>query len=601
MAYLIIKSEQLGTKRFALGEAAIFVGRASDKDICLKDLTVSNSHAKLTQEGGHFRIRDLRSTNGTFVNGEQVTEKILANGDRITIGSTVMTFVDEREAPKPETPPKQSIAAESNFDDLFSNTVSISIDEIETDLIDMKRGVPIETARLQRKIAVLNKLGKSLNRLERLDEFLPKLTELVEEAVGGERVFVMLIDPQTGDLVPRAYGGRAGAAGERQGVSSTILNRVLLEREAIKTNDALSDSRFAHGESVALMRIRGVMCVPLVLQHAVYGAIYVDSLTKPASFTEDDLRLLGVIGNQASIILRNIQLYEDVRRSNQELLKAREEITAWNRELEHKVAERTAEIQKQAEEIKELAALKDELLGIAAHDLRTPLTIIHGYSQLLLMTLQDNRVEPVRFEDDLRSIERTSFEMTNLLNDLLDVSKIEAGKIKISREPADPGELVLNCFSMHQSWAKQKGIALTFEIEKVLPPVPLDPKRISQVLNNLLSNAIKFSREGDSVVISARLQGSNEPEAAAIEFAVQDTGQGIAPEDLPRLFGRFEQGKTRATRNERGTGLGLAIAKKLVELHGGRITVQSAPGKGSRFAFTIPIVAPAPAVSGGPK
>jgi signal transduction histidine kinase len=595
MAYLILKSEQLGTRKVPLADAPVFIGRSSDKDICLKDLTVSNSHAKITAEGGSFRLKDLRSTNGTFVNGEQVHEKILANGDRVTIGSTVLTFFEERESPaKAETPPRQPMAQEPNFEDLFSNTVSMSIDDVETDVIDMKRG-PVETARLQRKIAVLNKLGKSLNRLERLDDFLPKLTELVNEAVGGERVFIMLIDPATGDLVPRGYGGRAGEAGERAGVSSTILNRVLLEREAVKTNDALTDSRFSHGESVALMRIRGVLCVPLVLQHAVYGAIYVDSHTKQSTFTEDDLKLLGVIANQASIILRNTQLYEDVRRTNQELIKAREEILAWNRELEGKVAARTAEIQKQAEEIKQLADLKDELLGITAHDLRTPLTIIHGYSQLLLMMLQEKSAEPARLEEDLKAIERTSFEMTNLLNDLLDVSKIEAGKIKISREPTDPGELVLNCYSLHQSWAKTKGIALTFEIDKVLPPVALDPKRIAQVLNNLLSNAIKFSREHDTIVLAARLQAaSGDGGAAAIEFAVQDTGQGIAPEDMPRLFGRFEQGvSAKATRNERGTGLGLAIAKKLVELHGGQITVQSSQGKGSRFAFTIPIAASA--------
>ena len=602
MAYLIIKNGQRGDLKVPLGETPIFIGRSPDKDVCLRDLTVSNSHAKLVWEGGAYRLVDLRSTNGTFVNGEQIDERVLSHQDEITIGTTTIVFSEERETPPtPETLPRYRAPSEPRVDELFASTVAISIDDIESDVIEpvsKTRALPADTAAMHHKIRVLYNLGQTVNRLERLDQFLPRLVKLVEEAVGGERIFVMLIDPATGDLVPRAYGGRAGARGEKQGVSSTILNRVLTEREALMTRDALADARFREGESVALMRLRGVMCVPLGVKQAVYGAIYVDTLTRPSTFTEDDLRLLGVIGNQASIILRNIQLYEDARRTNQELLKAREEILAWNRELERKVEERTAELKKQSEEIKALAEIKDELLGIAAHDLRTPLTIIHGYAQLLLMALQDEAQPRARLAEDLRTIERTSLEMTNLLTDLLDVSKIEAGKIRISPEEVDAEELVLNACGLHQVLASGKKLTINLNIEKGLPRIVVDPKRIGQVLNNLLSNAIKFSDEGSTVTLSVRrVQADGLATPEAIEFGVEDTGQGIAAEDLPKLFSKFQQSSAKPTRGEKGTGLGLAIAKKLVELHNGRIGVESVQGRGSRFFFVIPLVPPTAAAA----
>ena len=295
-------------------------------------------------------------------------------------------------------------------------------------------------------------------------------------------------------------------------MSSTILNRVINQREAILTNNAMTDPRFSHGASVALMRIRGVMCVPLVVGQQVYGSIYVDSFTKESTFSKDDLRLLGVIGSQASVILRNIQLWEEQRDTNAELAKVRE---------------------------------------------------------------------------DVKTIERTSLEMTTLLNDLLDVAKIESGKIQIEPSLTDLTGLVHNCYSLHRVWAEPKEVELKVEARDDVPEIPCDPKRVTQVLNNLISNAIKFSEAGDSIVIASRLVQDGE----LVEVSVTDTGQGIEPEDLLRLFGRYEQTSTKATGGEKGTGLGLAIARKLVELHHGAISVQSVRGRGSRFAFTLPVKA----------
>jgi len=448
------------------------------------------------------------------------------------------------------------------------------MEDIESEVFEQKSrsaAAPsgAEVVALQHKIKALFDLGQTADRLEKLDDFLPKLVRLVGDTLGGERIFIMLLDAKSGDLVTRAYGGKAGTAGERLGVSLTILNKVLAERQALLTPSAFTDPQLAHGHSIAIMRLQGVMCVPLGFKNDVYGAIYVDSLKQASTFTRDDLHLLGMIGNQASVILRNIQLYEQLQASH--------------RDLEKKVEERTADLVRQSAEIQRLADMKDELLGMAAHDLRTPLTIIHGYAQMLVMAAEQSVFDSTRGVEDLRAIERTALEMTNLLNDLLDAQKIEAGKIKISPERTDIGELVLGAFNLNSMWAQTKKITLAVDVDPSLAPVRLDPKRISQVLNNLVSNAIKFSREGDTITIQAQRTKTERV------MAVEDTGQGIAPEDLPKLFSRFEQAGAKATKGEKGTGLGLAIVKRLVELHGGRIEATSKLGVGSRFAFTIPL------------
>ena len=572
MAYLIIRNEDQGTVKVSLGEKPLFVGRSSEKDICLRDLTVSNTHAKFLKEGGRWKLKDLGSTNGSFLNGEPVTEKILNDQDEVQIGNTTITFVADLvpSSKKPDSPQGGVKANSPSFKDLFANTVSISMDQIESEFLEQKsrkdsQQAQADVASLQHKIKALYDLGQTASGLERLDDFLPRLIKLIGDTVGGERIFIMLIDSKSGDLTTRAYGGRAGPTGERLGVSLTVLNKVLTDRHALLTPSAFTDPRLSHGASVAIMKLQGVMCVPLLYKMDIYGAIYVDSLKQSSTYNREDLHLLGMIGNQASVILRNIQLYEQLQ--------------VINRDLEKKVAERTADL--------------NELLGMAAHDLRTPLTVIDGYAQMLVMAAEQGIWENDRGVEDLKAIRDTVQGMTNLLTDLLDAQKIEAGKITIQPERTDVEALVRECYNLNSLWAQGKKLKLAMAVDRDLPAVRLDTKRISQVLNNLVSNAIKFSRENDTITVGGRKQDGD------LELYVQDTGQGIAPEDLPRLFTKFEQAKTKATRGEKGTGLGLAIAKKLVELHGGKISVSSKLGVGSRFAFTIPIATGKTAQPGG--
>jgi signal transduction histidine kinase len=240
----------------------------------------------------------------------------------------------------------------------------------------------------------------------------------------------------------------------------------------------------------------------------------------------------------------------------------------------------TEQLQRQNRELGRLDAQKDEFLGMAAHDLRNPLTAVQGFAETLL-------AEPVVTESEMLNefitiIRDSAQDMLNLVNDILDINKIAAGKLELHAEQVDLRDLVRASCLPNRFVAERKGIELQEVVPEQAVPATVDPLRIRQVLDNLLSNAIKFSSGGTTITVSLeQLDGH-----AALSVA--DQGQGIAPADLPKLFEPFQQTETRATAGEKGTGLGLAIIKKIVEMHGGEIEARSKLGEGSTFTVTLP-------------
>ena len=244
-----------------------------------------------------------------------------------------------------------------------------------------------------------------------------------------------------------------------------------------------------------------------------------------------------------------------------------------NATLERRVETRTAELAMINEQ-------KDTFLGMAAHDLRTPITIIRGYADLLLdpRTSRDNLPEFVGLIRD------TAQEMLDLLNDLLDITAIQSGKITLQPDIVDVPAFVERVVKLNRRIGEQKNIALITDLQPNLPPFMFDPSRIEQVLNNLISNAFKFSHSETTVTVAVGLVDQGD----MIEFAVIDQGQGIPPDELDKLFTAFQKISPRPTGSESSTGLGLSICKRLVELHYGVIGVDSQLGVGSRFYFRLP-------------
>ena len=252
-------------------------------------------------------------------------------------------------------------------------------------------------------------------------------------------------------------------------------------------------------------------------------------------------------------------------------------ILYWNRVLTAQVKKRTREINRKNAELQELNELKNKFLGMAAHDLRSPLTSVMGFTDLIL-GMDDLEEEEKR--EFLLTINQASREMLSLINDLLDVSAIESGKFDINLKPGNLKEVIENRIKLISLSAKAKQIQIATDFDDV-PEVEFDKARLSQVVDNLLSNAIKFSKSGTTINVSLK---KNMDE---VSFHIRDQGPGIEKGEVERLFAEFERLSNRPTAGEKSTGLGMAIVKKIVDGHNGQISVQSEVGKGTEFTISL--------------
>jgi signal transduction histidine kinase len=274
---------------------------------------------------------------------------------------------------------------------------------------------------------------------------------------------------------------------------------------------------------------------------------------------------------------------EELSRQNRDLVQIlseleenRERLERANRQLE----ESNRELNEANAKLRELSELKEEFLALTTHDLRSPLTVISG----VINFFTSGRLGDLTPEQKnmVSMMERNTQNLIELVNDLLDASKLESGTMRLDLTSIELRSLIEDLSEQMQPMAREKEIALEATLPGDLPPLQADRAKLRRVLVNLLSNALKFTPRGGRITVTAAR------EAERVRVSVADTGVGIQPDDLARLFDKYEQARSRATRSEKGTGLGLYITRQLVELHGGEISVQSEVGKGSTFSFTIP-------------
>jgi signal transduction histidine kinase/ActR/RegA family two-component response regulator len=266
------------------------------------------------------------------------------------------------------------------------------------------------------------------------------------------------------------------------------------------------------------------------------------------------------------------------------------------REYEHEFAEKEREARSLAqinEELRRLDELKSEFLAMVSHELRTPLTAIVGYSRLLLRQVH-GPLAPKQLEHQ-EAIFRSAQRLTDLINELLDVSRLESGRVELSPRPTDARAIVDQAIAVVAVAAQAKRIVIANELTRDTPPVHADPERLQQVLVNLLSNAVKFTPEGGRVTVTAT------PLKDQLRITVQDTGVGIPKEELARIWDPFYQVESTLRRRHGGSGLGLTIVRRLVELHGGVVRAESeGENRGARFTFTLPVAAELPAPETAP-
>ncbi|NTU81795.1 MAG: GAF domain-containing protein, partial [Chloroflexales bacterium] len=338
------------------------------------------------------------------------------------------------------------------------------------------------------------------------------------------------------------------------------------------------------------LRIRSLIRVPLVVQMQLLGVLMLarHQPTRPA-FDEGDLHLTQDLADRAALALTNARLFQQVQTELAERQRAEAALEAERAQLAERVEARTADLRIANAGLARAARLKDEFLATMSHELRTPLNAILGRTELLLEAIYG----PVTSRQiaSLRSIDTSGRHLLALINDILDLSKIEAGKLELQLTAVDVALVCRMSLHMVAESALMKQITLSSALDDQVAAIPADERRLKQILVNLLSNAVKFTSEGGKVGLDLTSDASRQ----TATFTVWDTGIGIDEAHRARLFQPFSQIDSGLNRQYTGTGLGLSLVLRLAQAHGGAVSLVSAPGKGSRFSVTLPWPAtPAP-------
>jgi len=532
----------------------LLIGRRSDVDVQIGDPTLSAAHAEILEIDGRLRVRDLKSLNGTQINGVRISEAPIKAGDWIKLGEVMLRVGHSADISLPPPVPTSEGSPSSE-------TLRISLD-----LLQERRRQTLDD---DRSIRLLSDLFESLKTADDRTQIFDEVRASLREAFPSARIYVLERNENGEWLDPEA-----DLDDDRP--SQTVALEAVRSNDAVLSTYLPQDARFAGADSIKIKGIKTVIAAPTRCDGEPVAVIYVDRLGLPA-FTRDELSLLGIASNHLSALLDNAARIAELRQTNRELEKTRERLKKLNDHLEEEVEKRTAEIRQRKTEIAELAEAKDELLGIAAHDIRGPLTVIQGNAELLRLRL--DQLDPPALDRSLAVIHDAAKGLSQLLSELLDARAIESGKIHLQRRRYGVGQLLREACAVGRLAAE----AVEIEIEIDSEPgqeVVADPRRLGQAISNLVLNAIKFSQPGTKIQVRS---GTAE---GRCEIVVEDEGMGISEDDLDRVFQAFERGE--AGKQASGTGLGLMIARRLVELHGGELSVTSRVGEGSRFVIHLP-------------
>lgn len=404
-------------------------------------------------------------------------------------------------------------------------------------------------------LAAAAEIGRLVTSTLDLNTIFSRTVNLVSERFGYYHAAIFVVEETGFNAILREATGTAGAIMQANAHSlpindKSVVGKVALTGEPVTVNDTQKDSTYK--SNPLLPETLSEAAIPLRVGSRIIGALDIQS-TLVDAFAPDDLNVLQILADQVAIAIDNARSYE---------------------------------LSQQAvSEMRKIDQLRTQFLANMSHELRTPLNSIIGFSRVILKGI-DGPVTDLQ-QQDLSAIYNSGQHLLGLINDVLDMAKIEAGKMELSFDEINISDIITSVMSTASGLVKDKPIKLVRNIQDNLPAVHADAIRVRQVLLNLLSNAAKFTDQGE-ISVDASVQ-PGPAGASEILISVSDTGPGISEEDQVKLFQAFSQVDNSPTRKTGGTGLGLSISQQLVQMHGGRIGVHSEVNKGSTFYFTLPI------------
>ncbi|WP_246070035.1 response regulator [Humibacillus xanthopallidus] len=433
----------------------------------------------------------------------------------------------------------------------FAEQAALALRHVE--LFSALESRSAELARKVDQLEALADVGEAISSTLVADEVLTTIVSHAVQLSSTDGGSLMEYDESTGLFGVRAVYGTGTSVVEALRsaeihIDRTWVGRAARDREVLQIADLDAEPLplDPHLEILHASGWRSLVAIPLVRPDRVVGALVVRRLTRGA-FSEETCDLLSAFASQSAVALTNARLYQQLERQSRELAEA--------------------------------SRHKSEFLASMSHELRTPLNAVIGFSEVLLERMFGELND--RQEDYLRDIHSAGRHLLALLGDILDLSKIEAGRMELDLTTFPMDDILSQAISLVRERALSHGLRLTLDSSRTLGIVTADELRLKQVLLNLLSNAVKFTPDGGRIDVHAWRHGD------VVEVTVTDTGVGVDPADQERIFDSFQQGERSASTIE-GTGLGLTLSRRIIELHGGRLWLSSSPGEGSTFGISIP-------------
>lgn len=574
----VIRGNDQGA-RFELDDSPIALGRDPQSDLALNDSEVSRQHAVVRREGDGFRVIDLDSSNGTFVNDQRVQEHRLRTGDRLQLGRTLMLFTDaEHEVTLKTSDPFDIVAATESAD--HSHIIKSISHEEGSRIFDLEVDSSASPwlRRARSNLQVMYETAVAVSRTLDIDALLARILELIFDWVDADRGGILLLNPDTGRLEPKTRRDRhakpphepAGRVPERPdetlnspghapkesaalAISQTILDYVLDRGEGVLTSDAKHDARWDPTASIVQSDIREAICVPMRGRYDVVGVIYIDTLTAAEAvirgktrpkFNEEHLKLMIAIAHQAALAVEDTRYYSAMVQ-----------------------AERLAAI--------------GQTIATLSHHTKNILQGVRGGSYLIEMGLSEHDEELIRKGWNI--VEKNQGKISNLVLDMLTFSK----EREPDMGPANLNDVVTDVHELMQTRAAELDVTLHLLLDPRMPTLTFDEDGIHRAVLNVVTNAIDACGEniagGDNQAGNVHIHTDYAADDQLARVVVRDDGPGIPAHEIDDMFTIFVSKK-----GSRGTGLGLPVSNKILSEHGGEIRVDSTVGTGSTFTLEIP-------------